>query len=51
MRKVEYINRLIIFNHLKESDRDIYMTKDIYELMQLYIMVINKRIKENEKEI
>lgn len=46
MRKVEFINRMILFGYIKEVERDFYMDKDTQELLKMYLMVVNTRIGE-----
>lgn len=46
MRKVEFINRMILFGHIKEVERDFYMNKDTQELLKMYLMVVNTKIGE-----
>lgn len=46
MRKVEFINRMILFGHIKEVERDFYMDKDTQELLKMYLTVVNTRIGE-----
>lgn len=50
MKKNEYINRLIIFQYITEEQRELYNQKNLNELLQIYLMVINRRIKNNEQE-
>lgn len=49
MRKVEYVNRMILFHHITEEERDKYMHKDITELLNLYLKVIITHMEKNNE--
>ena len=46
MRKVEMINRMIIFGYIKEEDTNYYLTKNEQDLLKLYLMVVSTRLEQ-----
>ena len=45
MTKTEMVNRLIIMNCVKESQRNYLMKRDARKLLKLYIHLVSKKMK------
>lgn len=48
MRKIEIVNRMIIFGMIKENDRKHFMRKNIDDLMRIYVLAM--KIKNENME-